>query len=223
MITELVLDKLGVFYDDLAKKKHGNSPEISYGELIDRILSDKGERAAKDTFSEIGEQTFNRMMRRIFPEVRLNGGQETWFFHLLKLVEYKYCGRCGQVLPFSEYHKDTQASSIGLSSTCKSCTAKEQVGGYEKYKEAHTRSYKKNAGAIKARHTVAQLERAKRVVPWTETEAIAKYYAECPEGMHVDHELPLRGRYVSGLHVLANLKYLDAKENLQKGNKFIPE
>lgn len=139
MITELVLDKLGVFYDDIAKKKHGNSPEISYGELISRILADKGEKAAKEIFSEIGEQTFNRMMRRIFPEVRLNGGQETWFFYLLKLVEHKYCSKCGQILPFLEYHKDVHASSIGLSSTCKSCTTKEQAGGYEKYKEAHIR------------------------------------------------------------------------------------
>lgn len=221
MITELILDKLGVFYDDLAKKRHGSSPEITYGELIDRILADKGKKAGKDTFSELGEQTFNRMMRRIFPEVKLNGGQETWFFHLLKLIEYKYCSKCGQVLPFSEFHRDAQASSIGLSSTCKECTAKEQAGGYSKYKEAHLRSYTKNSGAIKARHAVARLERAKRVVPWTETEAIAAYYAACPEGMHVDHEIPLCGKYVSGLHVLANLRYLDAKENLQKGNKFL--
>lgn len=223
MITELILDKLGVFYDDLAKKRHGSSPEITYGELIDRILADKGKKAGRDTFSELGEQTFNRMMRRIFPEVKLNGGQETWFFHLLSLTEYKRCYSCERILPFSEYYKDKHCSSLGISSICKECRSKEQAGGYAKYKDAHIRSYEKNAGAIKARHAVSRLERAKRVVPWTETEAIAKYYAECPEGCHVDHELPLCGKYVSGLHVLANLRYLDAKENLQKGNKFIPE
>lgn len=220
MITELVLDKLGVFYEDIAKKKHGSSPEITYGELIDRILQDAGSKAAKDIFNEIGEQTFNRMMRRIFPEVKLNGGKETWFYYLCSFVGHKYCNHCKNILPFDMFSKDKAASELGLYSRCKQCVSKEQAGQYQRYIESHKRSYINNAGAIRARNAVSKYNRSLRKVPWTERREIAEFYSKCPEGHHVDHIIPLQGKTVSGLHVLSNLQYLTKEENLVKGNSF---
>ena len=62
-----------------------------------------------------------------------------------------------------------------------------------------------------------------RVPPWVDNQKINEFYANCPEGFHVDHIIPLRGKLVSGLHVHYNLQYLPKRENILKGNRFEPQ
>lgn len=218
MFTELVLDKLGIFYDDIAKKKHGNAREFSYGEIIDRLLSNPG-CSAHTLFPEIGEQTFFRMMKKAFPNITLTGGEQTWYYYFLSIIEYKHCGSCNTIKPFSDFNKDKN-TSLGITSWCKVCRNKMQEGGYTKYHESHLKSYEKNYGKIRERQNKYKGERALRIPSWSQTDEIAKYYDNCPEGKHVDHVLPLKGALVSGLHVIENLQYLPAEENLKKSNKF---
>jgi hypothetical protein len=220
MITQLVLEKLGVSYTDLAKKKHGNSREITYGELIDRILQDKGSKSCHETFSELGAQTFNRMIKKVFPNTKLNGGKETWFFYICSIVDHKYCSKCDRILSLSHFSKDKYSSKLGVHSLCRECVSKYQEGQYDRYKEAHERSYEKNKGKIRSRNIEYKYSRSLRVVPWTEKEAIQAFYDNCPNDCHVDHVIPLLGQYVSGLHVLSNLQYLTKEENLKKSNKY---
>jgi hypothetical protein len=66
-----------------------------------------------------------------------------------------------------------------------------------------------------------------RTPPWADLAAIAQVYAEARRASaetgtphHVDHEIPLQGRLVSGLHVANNLRVLPADENITKGNLF---
>ena len=65
--------------------------------------------------------------------------------------------------------------------------------------------------------------------PWASADEIEKVYAEARRmteatGIphHVDHEIPLRGDRVSGLHVAENLRVIPADDNIRKGNKFEP-
>lgn len=62
--------------------------------------------------------------------------------------------------------------------------------------------------------------RALAMPKWVNIEAISEFYNNCPSGYHVDHIVPIRGKTISGLHVIWNLQYLPANENIKKKNKF---
>jgi hypothetical protein len=68
-----------------------------------------------------------------------------------------------------------------------------------------------------------------RMAPWANGAAIRAIYAEAKRltqqtGIqhHVDHEIPLQGERVSGLHVETNLRIVTAALNIRKGNKVQP-
>jgi hypothetical protein len=91
----------------------------------------------------------------------------------------------------------------------------------EKLREIRRRSYLKSDPAYWCAKRAERRAREKQQMPpWANRQAIAKIYAGCPDGYHVDHEIPLRGRLVSGLHVETNLQYLTASANHRKHNLF---
>ena len=64
---------------------------------------------------------------------------------------------------------------------------------------------------------------------WVDFDKIKEIYEEADrlqklDGIprHVDHIIPLQGKYASGLHVHYNLQILTAQENQKKSNKFEP-
>ncbi len=71
---------------------------------------------------------------------------------------------------------------------------------------------------------------ARATPPWADHAAIRKIYeaaarltVETGIQHHVDHEVPLKGRNVCGLHVETNLRPLPWLDNLKKKNKLLPE
>jgi hypothetical protein len=75
---------------------------------------------------------------------------------------------------------------------------------------------------ITYRSNLRRSDKLQRTPPWSDIEKIRQVYANCPEGHHVDHIIPLKGEKVSGFHIAENLQYLTAEENLRKKNKFEP-
>lgn len=81
--------------------------------------------------------------------------------------------------------------------------------------------------AHNARNMRRHADKLQRTPAWADLKEIRRYYdvaaemtAKTGELWHVDHEIPLRGKLVSGLHVPDNLQLLPAKENCSKQNKF---
>lgn len=81
--------------------------------------------------------------------------------------------------------------------------------------------------AYQARRIAAKLQ---ATPSWAEHDKIAALYEECRAlnertgvRRNVDHILPLQGKTVCGLHVLANLRIVTEFENKSKSNKLIEE
>ena len=75
---------------------------------------------------------------------------------------------------------------------------------------------------VKAR----QASKLRAMPSWANKDAIKAFYIEAARitretGIphHVDHIIPLRGKYVWGFHVEGNLQVIPARENLRKNNK----
>lgn len=104
----------------------------------------------------------------------------------------------------------------------KKVRAEYRINNLEKIREINREYKKNNKGIINAQCAKRRADKILRTPKWANIEEIKEYYNNCPEGQHVDHIYPLKGEYVSGLHVIENLQYLDAFDNMSKGNKYIP-
>ena len=75
--------------------------------------------------------------------------------------------------------------------------------------------------ARKVARACARVARYRKHRPkWQKLPEINKFYENCPDGYQVDHIIPINGENVSGLHVIKNLQYLTAEENMKKGNSY---
>ena len=78
-----------------------------------------------------------------------------------------------------------------------------------------------NPDKVRALGRRTQAARRACMPKWVDRAAIKAIYDNCPSGYHVDHVVPIKGKYVCGLHVPWNLQYLPPLENIRKGNRLI--
>lgn len=127
---------------------------------------------------------------------------------LLSKWELKFCSSCKEVKDLDEYYFNS-SKVHGTSDVCKECSKQSRKDAYAKDPQKE----------IQANDIRKRRKNELQTPIWANTDVIAEFYRNRPEGMHVDHIEPLNGEFVCGLHVIDNLQYLPAQENLSKGNK----
>lgn len=87
-------------------------------------------------------------------------------------------------------------------------------------KKTSKKYYENNKAKYAAWVRQRQAAQLKRLPLWANKKEISLFYRDKPAGMEVDHIIPLRGKNVSGLHVIENLQYLTMEQNRRKFTSF---
>lgn len=193
--------ELHVCPEQLLKRKIRGLQGYTTYDLVSALITTNSmvEAAAKLGYSDnpikqsVSEVFSDKLSGRA-KEFGSGGAVPSWRHTLLAIIDHKYCSGCNSNLPYTRYPK-TCTRTNGINSLCKPCSV------------VHAKQYKYY---LKQRTPV-----------WSDLSAIRDIYNKCPEGCHVDHDIPLRGELVSGLHVPSNLKYLTKEDNLAKGNRYL--
>lgn len=92
---------------------------------------------------------------------------------------------------------------------------------YREYYRDRARLYRAENPLIRREMQARRKARVAAATPaWLDRSQLRQVYLGCPDGLTVDHIVPLNGKNVSGLHVPWNLQYLTLSDNSKKRNKF---
>jgi hypothetical protein len=98
---------------------------------------------------------------------------------------------------------------------------RDQKNTYMKNKYHSDPEFKKRKDKSSAIRATLRKKRLKQATPsWVDKEELKRFWENRPDGHHVDHIVPIKGKEVCGLNVPWNLQYLPSQDNLKKSNKF---
>lgn len=194
--------------DRLAFTVPNNTKGITKEVLVAFIASGASTHSGGLGYTSAGG--LNKFLRKSFPDKFANSRYKniSYITYLLDTIGSKFCNKCNRVYPTSAFHTNV-TTSTGLSDYCAECQKSLRKEYYSNNREKELSANRLREGRLKELQTPS----------WSETSEIREFYQNCPQGYHVDHIIPLNGKTVSGLHVLSNLQYLTARENLSKGNR----
>jgi len=188
---------------------------------------------------------FSRLMNRLIIVDLKKPKYNNWSTYLLYLINLKYCNICKEVLDINKFGKDNRTKTK-LSTKCKQCDNNRAIVYRKENKHISKQYYQDNREKLLndskqrklnnpeyyqnyyqehkeeylARVNKRRANKLNATPKWSEDKLIKEFYKNRPKNYHVDHIIPLQNNLVCGLHVISNLQYLTAKDNLSKGNRF---
>lgn len=202
MYEKMICDKFGLDSSLVLKKPIRGKSGYTVGKLLEALISTNSIEEASDylgysinpikqSIRELLHPIFDNRSKSFFNSSHSRA--TPWNQTLLLSIGFKPCGECKTIRKSSDFYL-SKDNNTGKYSYCKFCC---------------------RIKASKQKYYIYQ-----RTPDWSDLNAISKFYSNCPEGYEVDHIVPLRGKLVSGLHVVNNLQYLPILENRSKGNRF---
>lgn len=216
-VKKSIYKNLGLKPETIFAKKWGCNPAITLDKLLTVLLPNTSSPKAMAVFGR-SQKTFITNIKKLFPDVSLNGGRETWAHWFIKQSDYKYCNTCFSFKLKDEFGMDNYTYDR-FHRKCNSCRKISNADWYNKNTEYHENYLINNRASFNANNAKRRALILQRTVKWANLEEIKEFYKNCPKGYHVDHYYPLQGKIVCGLHVLENLQYITAEENMSKSNK----
>lgn len=160
----------------------------------------------------------------------------------------KQCARCGEAKSFDDFHKNASKKD-GLQSYCKPCLLSRNKQWHDANPEKRARIAAKwydtnrdaaiatarrwaigNKARVTARVSRRDAEKLRATPAWANRFFIEEAYDLARRlsevfgfPWHVDHIVPLRSKWVCGLHTELNLRVIPAQENIRKGNRHWPD
>ena len=201
-ITDLVIQSLELDPDLILKRPIRGLPGITTRQLVDSLIHTNSisEAATALGYSDnpVKQAIRTILLPKFTDKTREFGGKNnettSWKFTLLSAVNMKSCSKCLTIKSIFEFSQTSTRNKKYIDTLCRVCRVIE---------------------AKKHKRYILD-----RTPEWSDLDKIDQFYRNCPTGYHVDHIIPLRGKLVSGLHVLDNLQYLTAHDNLEKSNKY---
>jgi hypothetical protein len=192
--------------DSAGYKEAKNKSNIDFDSLLDIISLDEY-NLIFDGVAKWGcnKNTITRFLSRSFPDRNAKIDRKVCKF-LLNKIGLRICPSCSDILPSTEYNLN-KSINTGYANTCRLCAQAYRMDSY--YKDPQKEIQANNAR-----------KRNIYIPAWANIKKINEIYANRPEGMHVDHVIPVNGELVCGFHIETNLQYLTVDGNLSKGNKY---
>lgn len=205
-------------YQQKNKEKIKAADKLYYEANKDRISQRKKIWEAKNKDRRKGYDLKRRIPKKEY-------GKEYYKKNTGYFKEYRVQHRERELEYSKQYYQDNKEKKCADSMRWQAENRETCRKYYRNYRE-------KNKDKIIASANLRHAAILRAIPKWADIKAISAIYKKAQEynklypesaPWHVDHIVPLRGKYVRGFHIENNLQLLPRIENLKKSNKFNQE